>query len=68
MKQSAKRPDPQGQDPQGEGRIDQDAIGARLRQLFLDVVNEPIPPEFLELLRTADTPTPSRGAGGDDNA
>jgi hypothetical protein len=68
MKQSAKRPDPQGQDPQGDGRIDQDAIGARLRQLFLDVVNEPVPPEFLELLRGADAPTPPRGAGVDDKA
>jgi hypothetical protein len=63
MKQSANRPT-----PQGEARIEQDAIGARLRQMFLDVVSEPIPPEFLELLRRVDAPQPPRGADRDDKA
>lgn len=37
-----------------EARINQEAIGAGLRQMFDEVVNEPIPDEFLELLRRAD--------------
>jgi hypothetical protein len=38
----------------GEARIDRAAIGARLRELFDEVVNEPVPDDFLELLRRAD--------------
>ena len=37
-----------------EGRLRQQAIGARLRQIFDDVVNEPVPDEFLNILRGAD--------------
>jgi hypothetical protein len=37
-----------------EARLRQQAIGAQLRQMFEDVVNEPVPPEFLEILRQAD--------------
>ncbi len=45
-----------GKDPAiiGETRINQEAIGARLRQLFDEVVNEPVPDEFLALLSQAD--------------
>ena len=53
MKQSAKKPS-----SLGETRINQEAIGARLRQLFDDVVNEPVPDEFLDLLRGAGESTP----------
>ncbi len=54
MKQSAKKPA-----SLGEARINQEAIGARLRQLFDDVVNERVPDEFLDLLRGADESAPS---------
>ena len=38
-----------------EARLRQQAIGAKLRQMFDDVVNEPVPDEFLDILRRADT-------------
>ena len=37
-----------------EARLRQQAIGVKLRQLFDDVVNEPVPDEFLDILRRAD--------------
>jgi hypothetical protein len=37
-----------------EARLRQQAIGARLRQMFDDVVREPVPDDFLEILRAAD--------------
>ncbi len=42
-----------------EARLRQQAIGAKLRQMFDDLVNEPVPEEFLEILRRGDT----RGCG-----
>ncbi len=50
-----------------EARLRQQAIGARLRQLFEDVVSEPVPEDFLEILRRAesrDSPT-GEGDGAD---
>jgi hypothetical protein len=47
-----------------EARLRQQAIGARLRQLFDDVVNEPIPEDFLDILRAADD-ADARGASRD---
>ena len=44
----------------GEARLRQQAIGVKLRQIFEDVVNEPVPNEFLDILRRAD----QRGPGG----
>ncbi len=44
-----------------EARLRQQAIGVKLRQMFDDVVNEPVPDEFLEILRRKD----SKSAGGD---
>jgi hypothetical protein len=38
----------------GEPRIERGAIGERLRELFDEVVNEPVPDDFLDLLRRAD--------------
>lgn len=38
-----------------EARLRQQAIGAQLRQMFEDVVNEPVPGEFLDILRRADS-------------
>lgn len=37
-----------------EARLRQQAIGVRLRQMFDEVVNEPVPNEFLDILRRAD--------------
>jgi hypothetical protein len=37
-----------------EARLRQQAIGARLRQMFDEVVNEPVPDEFLNILRQGD--------------
>jgi hypothetical protein len=50
----------------GEARIDKVAIGARLRELFDEVVNEPVPDDFLDLLRRADErQPPERLHGGE---
>jgi hypothetical protein len=37
-----------------EARLRQQAIGVRLRQMFDEVVSEPVPDEFLDILRKAD--------------
>ena len=44
-----------------EARLRQQAIGVKLRQIFEEVVNEPVPEEFLDILRRADR----NGAGAD---
>jgi hypothetical protein len=43
-----------------EVRLRQQAIGVRLRQIFDEVVNEPVPEEFLRILRGDDAPPPRR--------
>jgi hypothetical protein len=37
-----------------EARLRQQAIGVKLRQMFEEIVNEPVPDEFLDILRRAD--------------
>jgi hypothetical protein len=37
-----------------EARLRQQAIGARLRRLFDDIVSEPVPDDFLDILRGAE--------------
>ena len=37
-----------------EARLRQQAIGVKLRQMFDQVVNEPVPDEFLSILKRAD--------------
>ena len=37
-----------------EVRLRQQAIGVKLRHMFDEVVNEPVPDEFQEILRRAD--------------
>lgn len=37
-----------------EARLRQQAIGYKLRQIFDDVVKEPVPDEFLDILKSAD--------------
>jgi hypothetical protein len=57
MKRSEKHPP-----PLGETRLNQQAIGSRLREMFDEVVNEPVPDEFLDLLRLADERLPAKSA------
>ena len=48
-------PNPVGSEPPlEEARLRQQAIGVKLRHMFDEVVNEPVPDEFLEILRRAD--------------
>ncbi|WP_312736403.1 NepR family anti-sigma factor [Brevundimonas sp.] len=44
-----------------EARLRQQAIGVKLRHMFDEVVNEPVPDEFLEILKRAD----AKASGGD---
>jgi hypothetical protein len=37
-----------------EARLRQQALGVTLRRIFDEIVNEPVPEEFLEILRQAD--------------
>jgi hypothetical protein len=37
-----------------DARLRQQAIGVKLRQMFDQVVNEPVPQEFLDILRRGD--------------
>ena len=58
---------PPGKPPKGgasleEARLRQQAIGVKLRHMFDEVVNEPVPDEFLDILRRAD----ERSSGGSD--
>jgi hypothetical protein len=43
-----------------EARLRQQAIGVKLRQMFDEVVNEPVPDEFLDILRKAEPPAGGR--------
>ena len=58
MNDAAERPkkSPKGASPE-ESRLRQQAIGAKLRQMFDDVVNEPVPDDFLAILKRADEKT-----------
>ena len=52
---SRRKPAPQGGEAGlEEARLRQQAIGVKLRHLFDEVVNEPVPDEFLAILRAAD--------------
>lgn len=44
-----------------EARLRQQAIGVRLRQMFDEVVSEPVPEEFLSILREADKKSAENG-------
>ena len=47
-----------------EARLRQQAIGVKLRQMFDDIVSEPVPDEFLDILRRADAAPPVGKGGG----
>ena len=50
-----------------EARLRQQAIGVKLRQMFDAVVNEPVPDDFLDILRRADQKaTGETGQRGND--
>ena len=48
------RPLPGKDVPLDEARLRQQAIGVKLRQMFDEVVSEPVPDDFLAILRRAD--------------
>ena len=56
LKDTSPRPDAPASKDQGleEVRLRQQAIGVKLRHMFDQVVNEPVPDEFLDILRRAD--------------
>lgn len=58
---SARRRPVSSEDSTDEARLRQQAIGVKLRQMFDQVVSEPVPDEFLEILRRAD----ARSEGGE---
>ena len=45
-----------------EARLRQQAIGVKLRDMFDEVVNEPVPDEFLDILKRADAKASDGGA------
>lgn len=47
-----------------EARLRQQAIGVKLRQMFDDIVNEPVPDEFLDILRRGDERAAGSTTGG----
>jgi hypothetical protein len=59
--ESSRRSPPEAEAGLEEARLRQQAIGVKLRHMFDEVVNEPVPDEFLEILRRAD----ERSSGGD---
>ena len=46
-----------------EARLRQQAIGVRLRHMFDEIVNEPVPEDFLDILRRADDKGGDGGKG-----
>ncbi|MBS0331508.1 MAG: hypothetical protein JSS35_01950 [Proteobacteria bacterium] len=62
MNENMPAPDPRRSSPAlDEARLRQQAIGVRLRQMFDEVVNEPVPDEFLDILRQADGRSTEQG-------
>ena len=49
-----RRPEREDDGTVDEARLRQAAIGVKLRQMFDQVVSEPVPDEFLDILRRAD--------------
>lgn len=61
-KETTPRPDAPASRDNGleEVRLRQQAIGVKLRHMFDEVVNEPVPDEFLDILRRADERSSSK--------
>jgi hypothetical protein len=63
--QGSDLPPPEGSEEElDEARLRQQAIGVKLRHMFDAVVNEPVPDDFLDILRRAD----ARGSSGGNDA
>lgn len=54
VEQSQPRAKPERDPTVDEARLRQQALGSKLRQMFNDVVNEPVPEDFLDILRRGD--------------
>jgi hypothetical protein len=54
VEQTPPRSKPQRDATVDEARLRQQALGSKLRQMFNDVVNEPVPEDFLDILRRGD--------------
>ena len=54
MEQTESSERPRKDVPLDEARLRQQAIGVKLRQMFDEVVSEPVPDDFLDILRRAD--------------
>ena len=54
MTDRARQAPPDSEPSVEEARLRQQAIGAKLRHMFDEIVNEPVPEEFLDILRRAD--------------
>ena len=52
--QSQPRSKPERDATVDEARLRQQALGSKLRQMFNEVVNEPVPEDFLDILRRGD--------------
>ena len=48
-----------------EARLRQQAIGVKLRHMFDQVINEPVPDEFLDILRNAGPSSKPVNGGGE---
>lgn len=59
---SSRKAQPKGEASLEEARLRQQAIGVKLRHMFDEVVNEPVPDEFLDILRRADEGSKGGGA------
>ena len=62
-KAQSSQPDNSGKAHNGQNQAGHDAIGRRLREFYDDVVNEPVPDDFMDLLSKLDR---SEGEDGDD--
>ncbi len=61
---SAKAPQASGADLE-EARLRQQAIGVKLRHMFDQVINEPVPDEFFDILRNAGPSSKPVNGGGE---
>ena len=50
----ASRAAPESEPNIDEARLRQHAIGVKLRHMFDEIINEPVPQDFLDILRQAD--------------
>lgn len=52
--------------PLDQARLRQQAIGVRLRFMFNDIIEQPVPQEWLDLLRKADERLAAEAEGSAD--